>query len=458
MRTPWLLRSLIALVALAPLPLGGNRSLPAALLALGAALLLSLWAISVLRGAALAISPARLRWPLICFALTCVWILVQWLPLGFGDPLWQIAADETGKALPARLSVNPDETLSALMRLLTYGAVFWLSLQSARHPHHAEVGLKAVAAIGAAYAVYGLAIFLSGNNWLLIYPKWAYPASLTSTFVNRNSYASFAGLCLLAAAALLLARIRHTLSLNWPLRRRVARLVEQLILQSGWLTAAFLVSLTALMLTGSRAGIASSAAGLICLALFFLRGRAIGARSLAALLVAVALIGGLAYALGAQTLKQRYDAPDLVEASGHMRLEGLSFALSAIASAPLTGTGYGTFTDVITAYRTISIPSLIQWDKAHNTYLENAVELGIPAAATLNLAILLLALRCLSGVFTRQRGWLLPATGIAATLLVALHALVDFSLQIPAVAILYAFLMGLAVAQSWRQEQSAEQS
>ncbi|MCP4196499.1 MAG: hypothetical protein GY762_05045, partial [Proteobacteria bacterium] len=41
------------------------------------------------------------------------------------------------------------------------------------------------------------------------------------------------------------------------------------------------------------------------------------------------------------------------------------------------------------------------------------------------------------------------ATGLAATTLVSSHALFDFSLQIPAVAITYAAIMGLAVAQSF---------
>jgi hypothetical protein len=43
--------------------------------------------------------------------------------------------------------------------------------------------------------------------------------------------------------------------------------------------------------------------------------------------------------------------------------------------------------------------------------------------------------------------------GVAATFLVALHAMVDFSLQIPAVTYTYCFLLGTAVAQSWSSRQ-----
>jgi hypothetical protein len=42
-----------------------------------------------------------------------------------------------------------------------------------------------------------------------------------------------------------------------------------------------------------------------------------------------------------------------------------------------------------------------------------------------------------------------PATGVAASVLVGVHATMDFSLQLPAVAMLYAAIMGVACAQSY---------
>jgi hypothetical protein len=43
-----------------------------------------------------------------------------------------------------------------------------------------------------------------------------------------------------------------------------------------------------------------------------------------------------------------------------------------------------------------------------------------------------------------------PAIGFAASVVVGIHAAVEFSLQVPAVAVVYAALLGLGVAQSWR--------
>jgi len=448
----WLFRALILIVAIAPLPLGSNRPLPLALLSLAVALLLCLWALGILRGGKKpTVPPARLRWALLFYGLTCTWIFIQWLPLGVGDPMWKIAAQVTGQPVIARLTVNPDETLAGLLRLMTYGGVFWLSLQLSTAPKRASSGIKALAIIGGLYATYGLVIFVLGNHWILIYPKWAYQGSLTSTFVNRNSYATFDGMCLLAISALLLEHIRDTLSLRWPLRLRIVRITEQLLMEYGWLTASFLLTFIALFLTGSRAGIASTVCGLLLLSLFFLRRRSLRTGSIATILIGTILLGAIAYGIGSSTLEKRYEAPAVIAYSTTLRQNDWSLALTAIRSAPLTGTGFGSFPDVITAYRTGATSPMSQIDKAHNTYLENTVELGIPANFCLNFALVLLTWHCLNGFFARRRNWHIPALGVSVTLLVGLHSFVDFSLQIPAIAMTYAFVMGLAVGQSWRQ-------
>ena len=79
---------------------------------------------------------------------------------------------------------------------------------------------------------------------------------------------------------------------------------------------------------------------------------------------------------------------------------------------------------------------------------QRVFELGVPAALALFASIGGLALMCLRGWRRRHRDWVYPALGVAASVLVGIHALFDFSLQIPAVAILYACIMGIGCAQS----------
>ena len=44
---------------------------------------------------------------------------------------------------------------------------------------------------------------------------------------------------------------------------------------------------------------------------------------------------------------------------------------------------------------------------------------------------------------------MLPVLGLVITMQIALHSLVDFSMEMPGVAATYAFLMALAVSQCW---------
>ena len=87
---------------------------------------------------------------------------------------------------------------------------------------------------------------------------------------------------------------------------------------------------------------------------------------------------------------------------------------------------------------------------AHNDYLEMTLELGVPASLCFFLTLFALALHCAHGAFTRRRDAVLPALGFAACTLVGAHALVDFSMQLPAVAATFALVLGAATAQSRR--------
>lgn len=452
--------ALLAVVALAPLPLASNRPLPAALVALSMGVLLVIWgACAGLGLTRIRISPSKIRMPLICFGAVALWILVQALPVmpaSWGDPIWGVASEALGRPLRQAISVNPERTLSGLMRLLSYAAVFWLALQLARDTARARLALVAVSLIGAAYAVYGIVVYTAGNEWILFYDKWAYKFALTSTFVNRNSFATFAGLCLLCAMACFVGSFSHLLAIDRPLRHRIAMVAETVFSSSLHLTTAALTLLFALVFTGSRAGVASSMAGLLVLLLALSRRRSLGIRHAAAIAAMLAALIALAFLLGGGLLADRLSDADATATNWSNRLTVYETTMEAIGTAPWTGTGYGTFREVFAAYKPETLGARTYWDKAHNTYLETALEIGIPAALLLNLSVLLLAVEALRGLWRRRRDRTAPAIGVAATVLVGLHSTVDFSLQIPAVAVLYAFIMGVAVSQSWSQGQRAD--
>ena len=89
-------------------------------------------------------------------------------------------------------------------------------------------------------------------------------------------------------------------------------------------------------------------------------------------------------------------------------------------------------------------------DKAHSTYLQMVMGLGWPAAAALYAGLGLLALRSL-----RARSAVYPAVLASCSVLVGVHALVDFSLEMPANAATYALLLGVGCAQAVQARRGA---
>ena len=449
----WVFWGLIAIMALAPLPLGSNRPLPAALLMAATGGLLVLWSVHA-SFAAGAITTGRLRplaAPALLYGVVLGWIALQASPLtagmlqSWGHPLWQEAAGSLAAPLSSPISIDPAATLDGGLRLLAYASLFWLAFQLTRDPSRAAQARHAIIAMGAAYSFYGLFALFGGEAWLLGTMGARPDQSLTSSFVNRNSYATFAGLTLLAALSLFLERIRHLLAIDGSWRRKTALVIEHIVFQSRLLTAAIITTTLALVLTTSRGGIFASLFALSALLILQMPHRR--GRDRQPLAIAVLIVVGTAIVAGGGNFIDRLERQGL-SLETDLRSTLFSTTIEAIKSAPLKGTGFGTYENAIEPYRANDPQIFALWEKAHNTYLENALELGLPAALALNIAIFLLALIAYRGVRARRRHKSFPALGVAATLLVGLHALVDFSLQIPAVAVLYAFMMGLAVAQS----------
>ena len=444
---------LAALVVLAPLPLGSNRPWAWFLLATGVGGLLALWfAGMALAGRPQPVPAQRFRVALILFAYVCVWAAVQWAPwtpTSWHHPIWADARPLLGPDLAGRISVNPEQTLVALIRLFCYGGVFWLSLQLGCGLERARRGLRLIVYAGALYALYGVFVQFSGSETILWMDKWAYRGMLTSTFVNRNSYATYAGLTLVCAAALFLKEFEDVSSANVPARVKVRFFVERLFGSAAPLFVAMLIIITALLLTGSRAGTLSTLLGLLALALTTLRGRALAARRAGVLSLLLFLVGAAVFSMSGDKLAERLARSEAGEVTGRGRGAVYAIVVRALGDAPLLGTGYGSFRDVFPLYRDASVDDLLVWDKAHSTYLENALELGIPAATALCGAVLSCARCCWLGIRQRRRNRIYPAIGVATTALVAVHSTVDFSLQIPAVSVTYAFILGVACAQSF---------
>ncbi len=197
----------------------------------------------------------------------------------------------------------------------------------------------------------------------------------------------------------------------------------------------------------SRGGMLS--AGLAIMVVIFLvflvtRPRPVVATSVVA--VTLLLGWGVLVASGGITLERlgQIDANYDVEQAG--RLTFWQISLGMVGERPWQGHGYGSFEPAFAQHRDERFD--LRVDLAHDTYIEHLVELGIPATLALYLGPVLLFGYCLRGLFVRQRNQVFGLAAVGATVLVALHSLVDFSLQMPAVAVTFAALLAIGVAQA----------
>jgi O-antigen ligase len=441
----WLL---LAVVLLAPLPLGSNRPLPASALATAIGALACAWGIGRLLGRPHAVVSLRPFWPALALvSLAAGWAALQavpFTPASLHHPHWSQAREVLGIAEGGAISINPGATSNRLMGLLAYGGIFWLALHLCRPSARGHQVLFALAAGGVLYAAYGLFAFAESGSDVV-----------TSTFVNRNSYATYAGMTLFCGLGLVVAELTRQARPEIPLRRLALDVLARLHAPFAVGVIACLLGGAALLLTQSRGGFVALCAALVAF-VWSLRRMALvtsAACIKATAVFAIGLFAGILWLAGEQTLS-RLTATD---AQALNRLAYYRTTWDAIWDRPLLGTGYGTYADAFKAYNHPGTGTYFL-DKAHNTYLQLVMELGWPAAAALYSGLALLVFTCLQRQLTTGRSAPYPAVLAACSVLVAVHSLVDFSLEMPANAATFALLLGAACAQRARAGQAGRGS
>ena len=440
----------LAGLAWAPFWLGGDRPLAWGVNGVWFPCLTLVYELSLLwRGRKHPFALKQIIAPAVLFILVVLWIGVQISSLSptlFTHPIWAMSSDALGTDVRGSISVNPQASALALMRLLTDASLLWLMVQLCRAPRRATLTLQTIVGIITVYSAYGLLLstFYAGGI-----PFFDAPDSgrlVRATFVNRNNFATFAGLGLIGATALILRLYRHEVpDLQGIGSYRLSRLIEATGRRGWMLLGAGLIILVALLGTVSRGGIFATGLGLFALfILHFARQKKPGAQQIETILfVTVALVGG--FLLFGDRIVGRISETGFADAS---RRAVYMIVVRSLFDAPYLGFGYGAFADVFPMYRDQSISSSGVWDMAHNTYLEVLQGLGLLFGGALIACLALLVWKCLRGAVSRRRDATASVVATSAALLVGLHAMVDFSLQIEAVTLTFMALLGAGVAQS----------
>jgi len=386
------------------------------------------------------VASRRALLPALLFIAAVGWACVQaGLPVdeSLAHPVWKVVFTMSS----FRISADPIETLHHIVRLACYAMIFWIALRAARNSRFADISLQIIAVVITGFSAYGiLAVILGGNPILGDLASRAVSAS----FVNRNNFASFAVVGLLANTTIYL---RHRPAASSDGLRQARDFLEAFFSGSWIFAIGILICFAAIFFSESRAGLG---AALIGLAVFSATGRDRGAGSafsvaFVALIVALSII---AFSSGTFT---RIFAVQGEEA----RFLIYPLVLDGIGDRPWLGHGLGAFHDAFRPYVTPEL-SFREIDLAHSSYLENIFELGIPAAAVFYSALFLIVGGIYRGLRVRRRNKHFARFAFAVTVALGFHAFLDFSLQIPAIASLFAFVLGLGWAQAFSEKDFKE--
>ena len=428
--------SVLGIVLASSLWLGANRPAAWMLLALAALTLFAFQAF-IDRGD---VAAFRLWRRVLAVALpylaVIIWAAVQATPLplqALTHPAWAQLPEVHGT-----ISADPWATWQGVLRLSAYAALFWIAARAAADPGRVRRMVDVIAWFSIMLALYGIGALAAGVNPITGPP--AYENVVTASFVNRNAYAYYAGIGAMACLTALVLRMPAD-----DRRLSPAAVLEIATGKGAVFLAGFVLLEVTVLMTGSRTGSVAAFAG-TALVLGLSLGPKIGPLWVFASLLLLGLTGLVAVP---NELVERLTMLDPLD---DKRIHIFALVIDGITDLPWRGHGLGAFPDAFRAYLKPEV-SGAEWDKAHNSYLEFAFELGLPAALVLLLAIALIALRLVCGLGQRRRMRPLLAFGLGILLAGGLHALVDFSVQMPATGALMAIILGAGYALSDRSGQ-----
>lgn len=365
----------------------------------------------------------RFGWPFLVYGALIIVVVATTLPICETMARQGLYAPVQGKTL----SIAPLATKVEVAKLLGLGCAFLCGAFSARGAMRTAAGpITAVIFTGAVWAGWGLILFAMGASG----------ARLGAPFLSPNTAATLLGVVLVLTVGRLLAwRDSH----RGLVRRRWAWM---------WLGSALVLLAAALFLTQSRAGVVTT---LLCIGGLLASWPRRSTKDVQrapqrrmSLILGAFVIGSVVVLEGGRELALRFSG--LSEAAADRR-EIFGLYWRAFLDAPLIGGGLGSATYVTKLGLTPqNYDALWNVQSAHNWLLQWLAEGGLVATALMITAVgglIVMTYRRLTAANARR---LLPL--LFVDLLVVAHGLTDFGLQIPALAMLWSFLLGLQVAVS----------
>jgi O-antigen ligase len=380
--------------------------------------------------------------------LTTVLVLQQMLPpTGNAVQLWDQVQQLTGHDTSPRIFYDISAWIHGVVRLLFLAIVFVIALCIGTSESSTRQFLYALLVSGSVCIT--LTFLFATQDGV---PSSTY-YSFTHGFVNPNNAAAYLGIMLLVGLAQAVRFLRLPAK---PLRKAFLEILDQLSVSILWKGGVFafaiLLSLAGVFMTASRGGILvtllSAALFSFVIILKMKLHRHLRTLTLFAVPALIFMVLVWSFVNFGQTTMNKLQMQGL---DANSRFDIMAAVLPMIGDHPLLGVGLGNFPSVFQQYRPENVSSDGIIDKAHNSYLEFAAEMGLPVFALLLVVLGWVGMILVNGVRGREERYVVPTLGISVWVLVALYSLIDFPLQIPAIAALVVALVTICASQTDRR-------
>ncbi|EDM67447.1 hypothetical protein PE36_00439 [Moritella sp. PE36] len=413
--------NICAVIFYAPIPLGANR--------IWASSSIEFWIFAIFIFHLMTVVkrdkpllPPRYSLPvLIPLTVTCVWLLLQVL---------------------AGLSLDPTATQLMLLKTLALTLLAWLICCYVTDKKTVYQFALALFLAGVYQGIYASWLNLSVGSPSPVFGI-PYGNRANGTFVYQNQLANYLALTLSIGIGILISQLSYDHNRS-RLRDRIRALANILLSAKMVIRLGLIIMFIGLILTRSRMGnsaffMALAAVSLLALFIYNNPPKNLKLLIISFFVLDLILIGSI---FGVEKIKQR-----LVETSlaSETRDEVVRDALPMIQDQPIFGSGGGSFYSSFPRYH----PEVYSgfYDHAHNDYIQFAVELGLPITLMLGGMMLYCLLLSVRTMKTRRTPLF---QGIAfgsciAILHMLLHSTVDFSLQSPAIAVMFVSILSLSL-------------
>ncbi|TYK64764.1 O-antigen ligase family protein [Colwellia echini] len=369
---------------------------------------------------------------IIPLGITAAWLVLQITP-GIGSILERPFST---------LSFDPSLTHIMLLKTLALTLFAWLVFYYVNTRDLVYKFSLSIMLSGLLQALYASWLNLNLDMPSLIFDI-PYSTAAVGSFIYKNQLANYLALCLAIGIGVLISQLSVNGS-SVQVRHKVRDIFQVLLSSKILMRLSLIIMIIALILTRSRMGNSAFFFALAAISLFSFffynrKPKNLRLLILSFFILDLILVGTI---FGVEKVKER-----LLETSlaSETRDEVVRDAIPMILDYPVFGSGGGSFYSSFPQYQTGPYSGF--YDHAHNDYIQFSVELGLPITLLLGAMVLYCLFISLKTMVKRKTPLYQGVSfGCAAAIVhMLLHSTVDFSLQSPAIALLFISILSLCL-------------